>query len=101
MTEDAPILDLVLDHSGRCESLWVATTATHVNKWPIDPNKPNGFHSDEEDLSEEEGRVTAIDDDPPPFFTKPIATLPGQRSIHIPRIYFTSYGHIHQTTPNF
>ena len=80
-TEENPILDLALDSSGSCEALWVATTATHINKWPVDPNRVNGFEMEvvapSEEEEEEEGGITYIDDDVPPVFSKPIATLPG------------------------
>lgn len=79
-TEDHPVLDLAIDDSGSCDSLWVATTATHINKWPIDPLKANGFGGEGEELSgedeEEEVGVTDIDE-PTPYFTKPISTIPG------------------------
>lgn len=73
-TEANPVLSLALDTSGSCDSLWVATTATHINKWPIDIHKGNGFRDEEE---EEEVAITDIDD-PTPFFTKPIATIEGK-----------------------
>lgn len=79
-TEDSPILDLVLDTSGSCDALWVATTATHVNRWPVDPCKANGFDVEGVGSSaeeEEEEGITYIDDEVAPVFTKPIATLPG------------------------
>ena len=80
-TESAPILDLTLDTTGSCPALWVATTATHLHKWPVDPNKSNGFATEvssgeEEEEEEEEVEVTYIDE-PAPLFSKPIATLPG------------------------
>jgi len=31
--EESPILDLALDPLDNQQSLWVATTNTHVNKW--------------------------------------------------------------------
>lgn len=74
-TEEHPILDISLDTSGSCDSLWVATTATHINKWPVDPNKANGFCAGSE---EEETKVTYIDDEPAPVFSKPIASIPGK-----------------------
>ena len=80
-TEDNPVLDLVLDTSGNSDALWVATTATHVNKWPVDPSRVNGFDVQGVESSaeeEEEGGVTYIDDDMAPVFSKPIATLQGQ-----------------------
>lgn len=86
-TEDSPILDLALDTSGSCHALWVATTATHVNKWPVDPSKANGFNNVEGAGSseEEEGGITYIDE-PAPIFSQPIAVLPGQvhSVLHLP-----------------
>ena len=77
--EDSPILSLALDTSGATDSLWVATTDTSINKWSVDSNlmveEGNGLVSGEE--SEEEVVVTNIDE-PTPFFTKPVATLPGE-----------------------
>lgn len=85
-TEANPILHLALDSSGSCASLWVATTATHVNKWPVDPSRLNGFVAEGmgqgEVSSEEEEGVTYIDDaEPTPLFTKPISSLPGIASL--------------------
>ena len=80
-TEDAPILDLTLDNTGSCESLWVATTATHLNKWPINPNKANGFYDEEVELSEEEDLGVTDIDEPTPYFSKPITTLPGKLAL--------------------
>jgi len=78
-TEASPVLSMALDTSGSCDSLWVATTSTHVNKWPIDIHKANGFGDDETDEGNEESEEDGITDidDPTPFFTKPIATIPG------------------------
>lgn len=78
-TESNPVLDLALDTSGSCTSLWVATTATQVNKWPVDVNRVNGFTAGGEGSSEEEEvGVTYIDEaEPTPLFAKPISTVPG------------------------
>ncbi len=78
MTEASPILDLALDTSGSCTALWVATTATHVSKWPVDASKANGFAVEGAGSSaeEEEVGITYVDE-PTPLFVKPIATLPG------------------------
>lgn len=81
-SEKSPILSLALNKS--CDALWVATTDTSINKWSVDPNLMieegednvvNGEESDEETV------VTNIDE-PTPFFTKPIATLPGVCTIN-------------------
>ncbi|XP_064382723.1 WD repeat-containing protein 48-like [Halichondria panicea] len=80
--EESPILSLALDTSGGTDSLWVATTDTSINKWSVDPKllieEGDGLVSGEE--SEEEVVITNIDE-PTPFITKPVATLPGGSSI--------------------
>ncbi len=77
--EESPILSLALDTSGGTDSLWVATTDTSINKWSVDPKllieEGDGLVSGEE--SEEEVVITNIDE-PTPFITKPVATLPGE-----------------------
>lgn len=86
LTESNPILDLALDTTGSCSSLWVATTATHVNKWPVDATQMNGFAVEGEGSSDEEDEtgVTYIDEaEPTPIFAKPILTLPGDYRILI------------------
>ena len=78
-TEDSPVLDLALDTTGSCNSLWVATTATSVNKWPVDPNKGNSFYMNGASSGEEEEDLGITDvDEPTPLFFKPIATIPGK-----------------------
>ena len=78
-TETSPVLSMALDTSGSCDALWVATTSTHVNKWPIDIHKANGFRDDETDEGNEEYNEEGITDidEPTPFFTKPMTTIPG------------------------
>ena len=83
-TESSPVLDLALDNTGNCLSLWVATTATHINKWPADASGVNGYSvqgvgsSSSSEEEEEDVEITDIDD-PTPLFTKPIARIPGER----------------------
>ena len=77
------MLDLALDASGASNSLWVATTATHINKWPIEPHKVNGFEDESAGLSgEEEGEGVTDMDESAPYFTKPIATILGNGCTH-------------------
>ena len=84
-TEDCPVLDLALDSTGSCPALWVATTATHVNKWPVDVSKANGFNGVEGVAGSEEEEDTGITyiDEPAPIFSQPIAVLPGQLSLSL------------------
>lgn len=69
--EDAPVLKLVLvPHDN---SLWVATTNSHVNCWPLHSNKWGGasyFNWDEYDL-----------ESAPPLATEPTMTIRGNPAI--------------------
>lgn len=83
--EESSILDLKLDPSDDCTSIWAATSSTHVNKWPVDPSSmTNGKLSEEEEEEggemevEEDIGITDIDD-PQPLFTQPLATVPGEQ----------------------
>ena len=83
--EESSILNLKLDPSDDCTSIWAATSSTHVNKWPVDPsNMTNGKLSEEEEEEggemevEEDIGITDIDD-PQPLFTQPLATVPGEQ----------------------
>ena len=77
--EDSPILNLQLDPTDNCLSIWAATTSTHVNKWPVDPGSiTNGEEEEGRDMDEEEdGEITDIDD-PQPLFTHHLASIPGK-----------------------
>ena len=80
--EDSPILNLQLDPTDNCLSIWAATTSTHVNKWPVDPGSmTNGEEEEGMEVDEEEnGGITDIDD-PQPLFTHPLASIPGKTSV--------------------
>ena len=84
--EDSPILNLKLDPSDDNTSLWAATTNTPVNKWPVShpDNITNGKMEEGEEIEEVEEDICITDiDDPQPLFTQPLATIPGQISIHV------------------
>ena len=81
--EDSSILNLKLDLSDDNDSIWAATTNTHVNKWAVDPSTvTNGKmeEGEERNMDEEEEEEVAITDidDPQPIFTQPLARIPGQ-----------------------
>ena len=86
--EESAILDLKLDPSDNCTSIWAATTSTHVNKWPVDPaSMTNGKMSEGEEEEgemevEEDVGITDIDD-PQPLFCQPLATVPGEQDVLI------------------
>ena len=84
--EDSPILNLKLDLSDDNDSIWAATTSTHVNKWPVNPSSmSNGKMEDGEEgiMEEEEEEEVAVTDidDPQPIFTQPLATIPGEHVV--------------------
>lgn len=78
--EDSPILNLQLDQTDSCLSIWAATTSTHVNKWPVDPDSmTNGEEEEGMEVDEEEDAGITDIDDPQPLFTHPFASIPGKR----------------------